>query len=183
MKTIDDVIIKDELNEPDWLEPNFDNIPDELKAQPWGVWRAEPRLDKDGNQTGKYNKAPLNPLTGYKVGANKPEKFGTFEDAMKAYKEKNYTGIGVLLTGNGITGIDIDDAAEVFEKRPEVEEWVKRAVKDGAHCEISPSRSGIRLFVAGKLVGGGKKKDCLEVYDDGRFLTVTGHTSGSKESK
>ena len=53
MKTIDDVIIEDELNKPDWLEPNFDNIPEELKAQPWAVWKAEPRLDRDGNPTGK----------------------------------------------------------------------------------------------------------------------------------
>lgn len=182
MKTIDDVIIEDELNEPDWLEPDFDNIPDELRAQPWAVWKAEPRL-KDGKRTGKWNKAPRNPLTGRKEGANQPEKFGTFEEAMKAYKEKNYSGVGVLLTGNGITGIDIDDAAEVFEKRPEVEEWVKKAFKDGAHCEISPSSNGIRVFVAGSLEGGGRKKDNLEVYDDGRFLTVTGHVIGSKEGK
>ena len=183
MNTIDDVIIEDEFKEPDWLEPNFDNIPDELKAQPWGVWKAEPRLDKDKKHTGKWNKAPRNPLTGQKVGANQPKKFGTLAEAMKAYKEKNYSGVGVLLTGNGITGIDIDDAAEVFRKRPEVEEWVKKAVNDGAHCEISPSSSGVRLFIAGNLEGGGKKKNCLEVYDDGRFLTVTGHTIGGKEDK
>jgi len=164
-----------------WLEPQFENIPEELKQQPWAVWKAEPRLDNNGNPTGKYNKAPLNPLTGYKVGANKPEKFGTFDDAMKAYKEKNYSGVGVLLTGNGITGIDIDDAAEVFEKRPEVEEWVKKAVKDGAHCEISPSQNGVRLFIKGNLTSGGRKVGGLEIYDDHRFLTVTGHTIAKKE--
>ena len=117
------------------------------------------------------------------MGAKKPEKFGTFEEAMKAYKEKNYSGVGILLTGNGITGVDIDDAAEVFEKRPEVEEWVKKAFKGGAHCEISPSRSGIRLFFNGALKDGGKKKEGLEIYDNGRFLTVTGHTIGNKGDK
>ena len=49
--------------------------------------------------------------------------------------------------------------------------------------EPIPSSNGIRVFVAGSLEDGGRKKDNLEVYDDGRFLTVTGHVIGSKEGK
>ena len=63
--------------EPDWLEPDFKNIPEELKNEPWAVWKAEPRK----GQPGKYNKAPINPLTGRRVGANQPDQFGTFEEA------------------------------------------------------------------------------------------------------
>ena len=166
--------------EPDWLKPDFNKIPDELKKQRWGVWQAEPRFDKNGNPTGKYNKAPRNPVTKRKIGTNQPDAFGTFEQAKKAYEDGNLTGVGVLLIGTGITGIDIDDAVEVFEKRPEVGDWVKKAIKSGAHCEISPSGNGIRVFIAGILNDGGRKKDSLEVYDDRRFLTVTGHTIGGK---
>ena len=183
MSKKDGETLLDEVNEPNWLEPKFNNIPDELKAQPWGVWKAESRLDKDGNRTGKWNKAPRNPLTGMKIGANQPNKFGTFEEAKKAYQTGKYSGVGVLLTKCGITGIDIDDAAEVFDERPEVTDWVKKVLKAGALCEASPRQNGLRVFVNGSLEGGGRKKDCLEIYDDGRFLTVTGHTIASKESK
>jgi len=166
---------------PNWLEPQFENIPKELKEQPWAVWKADARLDNEGIPTGKYNKAPLNPLTGYKVGANKPEKFGTFEDARRAFETGKYTGVGVLLTGNGITGIDIDDAANLFNEKQEVKGWVKRAIKEGAYCETSPSQNGVHLFVKGSLSSGGRKSGGLEIYDDQRFMTVTGHVIPKKD--
>ena len=163
-----------------WLKPQFENIPEELKEQPWAVWKAEPRLDRDGKPTGKYNKAPLNPLTGYKVGTDKPEKFGSFHEAMQAYATGRYTGIGVLLTGNGITGVDIDDAPELLKERPEIKKWLQDAIDCGAYCEISPSGNGYRAFIYASLPQGCRKKvGQLEIYSDVRFLTVTGNIVGS----
>jgi primase-polymerase (primpol)-like protein len=156
-----------------WLKPNFNNIPDNLKSQPWAVWIAEPR---DG-QLGKYNKAPRSPLTGFKIGADKPELFGSFEQAKEAYQTGNYTGVGVLLTGNGIVGFDVDDYAITFTNRPDVKAWVEQATKgssDDAYAEISPSGNGLRLFVRGNLPDQGRKVGSLEVYDNKRFLTITG---------
>ena len=40
-----------------WLKPEFENIPEELEAQPWAVWTAEPRP----NNPNKFNKAPRSP--------------------------------------------------------------------------------------------------------------------------
>lgn len=156
-----------------WLKPNFDNIPDDLKQQPWAVWIAEPRSDKPG----KYNKAPRSPVTGFKIGSNQPQLFGTFEQTKAAYESSNYTGIGVLLTGNGIVGFDIDDYLNTFAKTPEVQAWVKKAISDQtnpAYAELSPSGKGLRLFVRGELPEKGRKSGCLEVYDNVRFLTITG---------
>ena len=87
-----------------FLAPQLANIPDALKQQPWAVWIAEPRDGKPG----KFSKAPRCPKGGYRVGANQPEKFGTFAEAHAAYEAGRYTGVGVLLTGNGIIGVDID---------------------------------------------------------------------------
>jgi putative DNA primase/helicase len=165
-------------SKPNWLKPEFENIPDELKKQPWGLWIAEPRLDRVGNPTGKYNKAPRNPLTGIKVGANQPLKFGSFEEAKKGYETGRFTGVGVLLTGNGITGIDIDDARDTFIERPDVKKWFDNAVESGAYSEISPSGTGYRLFIYSLLPEKGKKVGTLEIYDDVRFLTVTGNIDG-----
>jgi|UniRef100_UPI004047CA7E primase-polymerase (primpol)-like protein len=166
-----------QISEPDWLEPDFESIPEELKKQPWAVWKAEPRK----GQPGKYNKAPINPLTGYRVGADKPELFCTYEEAKNAYGSGGYTGVGVLLTGNGITGIDIDSAVDLLKEKPEIKKWLKQAKDAGAYCEISPSQTGIRVFILGTIGGNGRNGGGLEIYDDKRFLTVTGKVLGGKK--
>ncbi len=158
-------------NVPSWLQPEFGCIPEALKQQPWAVWKAEPRSGK----LGKYNKAPLQPTGGYKIGANQPEKFGTFDEAKAAFVRGGYTGVGVLLTGNGIIGVDIDDYVDTLETQFSVRQWVACAIGGGAYCEKSPSGNGLRIFMAGKLPGTGRKSGSLEIYDDVRFLTVTGH--------
>jgi primase-polymerase (primpol)-like protein len=157
-----------------FLAPQFGNIPDALRQQPWAVWKAEPRP----NNPDKYNKAPCCPTGGYKIGTNQPEKFGTFDAARATYDRGGYTGVGVLLTGNGIIGVDIDYFEDTFKVQPAVREWVAAATKDGAYCEKSPSGNGLRLFMAGKLPAKGRKSGPLEIYDDVRFLTVTGHAVG-----
>jgi len=154
-----------------FIKPRFDHIPDALKQQPWAVWIAEPRPGKPG----KFNKAPRCPKSGYKIGVNQPEKFGTFAEAHAAYEAGGYTGVGVLLTSNGIIGVDIDDYKDTFATKPDVKQWVLRAVDEGAYGEYSPSGRGLRLFMRGKLPGSGRKSGPMEIYDDVRFLTVTGH--------
>jgi primase-polymerase (primpol)-like protein len=165
--------------EPHWLKPKFNNIPEELKQQPWAVWRAEPR---DGS-VGKYHKAPCSPSTGRKIGTDKPELFGTFDEAVEAYKSGEWTGIGVLMTGNQIVGIDIDDAIKLFDEKPEIKTWVDDALNAGVYCEISPSGTGFRLFTLGTLPSKGRKYKGLEIYANVRFLSVTGHTLFRKVKK
>ena len=165
---------REESYQPTWLKPQFENIPVELRKQLWAVWRAEKKFDKEGSPTGKWGKAPRSPKTGLMIGADKPTLFATFEEAKNAYETGSYTGVGVLLAGNGITGVDIDDAVNLFEERPQVRDWVKEAIKSGAYCEMSPSNTGLRIFFNGKLNGKGRKVGGLEIYDDKRFLTVTG---------
>ena len=162
--------------QPNWLPPLPENIPQALKLQPWAIWIAEPRP----NNPNKFNKAPRSPSGGYKIGANKPELFGTFDSAYAAYERGGYTGIGVLLTGNGIVGVDIDDVDATYEAQPYVKHWVESALTAGAYCEYSPSGTGLRLFMTGKLPGKGRKSGPLEIYDDVRFLTVTGHVISSE---
>ncbi len=163
--------IYDTTAQPRWLKQLPDNIPHALHTQPWAVWIAEPRHGKPG----KYNKAPRSPSGGYKVGTDKPHLFGTFDAACAAYERGGYTGIGVLLTGNGIIGVDIDDVDETYAAQPFIKPWVDSALDAGAYCEYSPSGTGLRLFMAGKLPAKGRKSGPLEIYDDVRFLTVTGH--------
>lgn len=170
------------IQEPDWLEPIFENIPEELKKLPWAVWRAEPKFDKQGKPTGKWSKAPRNPKTGRMVGSNQPALFGTFEEAKKAYESGSYTGVGVLLTGNGIVGIDIDDGKNLIKQKNGLKQWLINASQSDIYCELSPSGTGLRAFLNGCFDGGGKKRDGLEIYQEERFLTVTGNIATCKEA-
>lgn len=155
-----------------FLPPIFENIPSALKECSWATWIAEPRPNKPG----KFNKAPRCPISGIKIGTDKPHLFGTYEQAKDAYDADGYTGVGVLLTGDGLIGVDIDDVKQTFVDRPEVKAWVKVAIKEGAYCERSPSATGLRLFMFGKPLPDTikRKHGNLEIYDNVRFLTVTG---------
>ena len=156
-----------------FLAPRFDNIPEGLKERHWAVWIAEPRTGKPG----KFNKAPRCPKTGSKIGTNKPHLFGTYDQAVAAYESGGYTGIGVLLTGDGLIGVDIDDASQTMSDQPAVAEWINTALASNAYCEYSPSNTGLRLFMSGDPLPDTVKckHGHLEIYDDARFLTVTGH--------
>lgn len=158
---------------PLFLAPIFDNIPAVLRELYWAVWIAEPRPGKPD----KFNKAPRSPKTGDKIGTDKPHLFGTYDQAVAAYEAGGYTGVGVLLTGNGLIGVDIDDYPKTVVDRPEVKAWVRDAIKADAYCEASPSGTGLRLFMLGEPLPDTvkRKHGNLEIYDDKRFLTVTGH--------
>lgn len=156
-----------------FLQPQFDNIPASLLKMPWAVWRAEPRPNKPG----KYNKAPRCPHSDRKIGADKPELFGSFEEAKSAYQNGPYTGVGILLIGNGIVGVDLDEVKTELSNNAALSQWLNLAIKCGAYCEYSPSKAGVRLFVLGDALPDDvmRKHGNLEIYDDQRFLTVTGH--------
>jgi len=60
--------------QPNWLTPIFQNTSLALQQLPWAVWIAEPKFDKDGNRTGKWNKASK---TATNIASNKPHQFRT----------------------------------------------------------------------------------------------------------
>ena len=119
-----------------FLAPRFENIPDGLKTLPWAVWTAEPRTNKPG----KYDKAPRSPKTGKKIGTDKPHLFGTYDEAVAAYEAGGFTGVGVLLTGDGLIGVDIDDVKQTISDQPAVKKWTDSALAVDAYCEVSPRR-------------------------------------------
>lgn len=156
------------------LQVKIENIPDELKPLRWAVWRSIPRDD------GKIGKPPCNPVTGRMIGTDKPELWGVFDEAVAAYSTGGWDGIGVLMeTGNGIVGLDFDNIETIAAKDTPLRKLLKRAQDAGAYVERSPSGKGARVFVRGVLPGnGGRRKGGIELYNDKRFLTVTGHGEG-----
>ncbi len=159
-----------------WLPPNFANIPGQLKALRWAVWKGIPRNGKPG----KFDKPPCSPTTGRKIGTNKPELFSSYEEAKHAYEAGGWDGVGILLSaGCGIVGVDIDDAEETMRANPKVQEVCKVYRRRGGYIEQSPSGKGFHGYASGALPPGRRKVGPLEIYDNVRFLTVTGHGKGT----
>ena len=70
------------------------NIPEELKKLPQRVCRKK--------------KIPFNPVTGVPAKAGQPATWASFEDAVNAYENGGYDGIGFEFNKNGVVGIDLD---------------------------------------------------------------------------
>lgn len=163
-----------------------DGIPAEMKARrQWVCWRYEP----DGN--GRPTKVPYQP-NGRKASSTDANTWGSFADAFDAYcnSHSNFSGIGYVFSGepDDFVGVDLDDVrdAETGELHPwrpdqrRCDRWVDDAPEPAeiitmlaSYAEISPSLSGVKVFVRGDLAQGGKAGD-FEAYSRGRYFTVTG---------
>lgn len=149
-------------------------VPSELKASPqWVCWclgAARPE--------GKREKVPHDPRTGAAAKVNDPATWATFEEAIAA--AHRYDGIGFVLTASSpFVGVDLDGC-----RNPETSaiEARARAIVDrlASYTEASPSGTGVHVIVRGRLPAGRRKRDGIEMYDRGRFFTVTGdHIAGT----
>ncbi|WP_143705502.1 hypothetical protein [Pollutimonas subterranea] len=110
------------------------------------------------------------------ASVNDPHTWGSFENAKTAYREGERAGIGFVLNGDGLVGIDLDGCVE--RGKPDMRAI---ALLDRIGCgyvEFSPSGKGLRSFGF-----SGPPRRCkgvmdgisVEVYSTSRYLTVTGH--------
>lgn len=139
----------------------FENFPEELKALPqWVVRRG---------------KVPINPHTGGGAKAGKPDTWGTFEQAVQA--SAGYDGVGFEFHNNGIVGVDLDHVIDPVtgEVDPAALEAVERL---NSYTEYSPSGTGLHIYVRGKIPVSGKRSGPREMYQAGRYFTVTGKPFG-----
>ena len=147
------------------LQPRFENFPKELQRHhQWVVWKGK--------------KIPYDPTRpNSKANVNDPYSWGSFNQADAAYSEGGWLGVGFVLTGNGIAGVDLDKC--VVDGKPKTEALQLLAAMDAAYIEYSPSGNGLRAFgyASQPITGVRGQLDGLsaELYTKGRYLTVTGH--------
>ena len=144
------------------LPHRYAHVPSELRAlDQWVVW--------------KKGKVPFNARTGRPASVADPRTWSSFEDAIEALeRDADYIGIGFMFAaGGGIFGFDADKQRdpETGAIAPEARAWLDRFA---TYAEVSPSGTGIHAIGYGTLPGEGKKRAPFEVYDSGRFFTVTG---------
>lgn len=157
-----------------YLPPRADTIPPELTViDQWVAWRLEQRADRKAGGM-KLTKVPVDPLTGSHARSNSKATWGTFEQAWQRYQRDSLDGVGFVLTLEaGIVGIDVDHCRD--PETGALDDEALAIVREiDSYAELSPSGTGIRIFARGKLPKGWRKRGRVEMYDSGRFLTVTG---------
>lgn len=158
---------------PGLIQPNLEAVPMELQEYPqWVVWKAVEKKKRDGSV--KVTKIPHNPKTGKPASSNRPETWGTFDDACEAYLIEGYTGIGFVFTTNDpFVGVDLDNC---FDESGNLRDDARRAVDElQSFTERSPSGKGLHIICKGELPSAGHcdNKAGREMYQEGRFFTIT----------
>lgn len=150
------------------MSHNFRNIPSDLQFyRQWIVWKYE---EVEGAL--KPTKVPYAPAFSGKASVTNPNTWGTFEEAIDAFERGGFDGIGFVLTQDDpFCFIDYDDT-KGDESLMAWHQSVHNTLD--SYSEWSPSGTGVHSIVKGSVVRG-RRKNCLEVYCDVRFMTMTGN--------
>ena len=163
---------------PDPLGVEPDAVPETLtEREAWVCWRYKFDTDRD-----EWTKVPVDADTGGFAKSTDLDTWVSFATAL-AFHERADTdtdGVGfVVHDGNTVLGLDLDDCRD--PDTGDLEAWADDLLDDvPTYAEVSPSGTGLRLFGLGFVPDGGNRGDVdagtghLEMYDSGRYLTVTG---------
>ena len=147
-------------------------FPKELcSLRQWICWRLEPDPKSD-----KPRKVPYDPKTGRKASSTNPESWATLAEAQAAREKFLFTGIGFVFTAEcGIVGVDIDHCRNEDGSFTDVAKAILK--KAQSYTEISPSGSGLHIFLRGIMPGKGNKNSTsgVEMYAAARYFTMTGN--------
>jgi putative DNA primase/helicase len=160
-------------------EVNAAAIPEELRHLPfWVCWKFILR-------GGRWTKPLLNARTGGNADSTKPATWSDFRTAFEFYQRRKpeIAGIGfVFADSNPYAGIDLDHCLDPATGRLSdlAAEIISRV---RTYTEESPSRTGLKLFLRGKLPAtdaSGRPLRCkepklgVELYCRARYFTLTG---------
>ncbi len=173
-------------------------IPAELLARAqWVDWRLTDVVDK---KTGEISstKVPHHPR-GWLASSTKPATWSTYKAACAAADRGQHDGIGYVFSiDDPFAGIDLDGC-----RNPDsgaLAGWGYDIILQlHSYSEVSPSQTGVKIFVRARLpipdgetASAGRKKNlpgaesfgpkapAIEVYDWGRYFTITGqHIPGT----
>jgi putative DNA primase/helicase len=137
---------------------------DELAAYAqWVCWKW---TERDGKKT----KPPYDAKTGGLASSTDPATWATYAEAIAT--GSRFDGVGFVVTDlDPYVGVDLDHCVS---DEGRIAPWAAAIVAAlNSYTEITPSGHGLRTFVRGKLPAGGRKRGHLEIYDSGRYFTIT----------
>ena len=159
----------------------YDKIPAELKQlKNWVCYRLQRR------DNGDLGKIPVNPKTLQDAKADDPSTWGSFEEATAAAARHpdRVAGIGFEFGNSPYFGIDLDHITDAGGNFLQEALTIVDAVD--SYTELSPSGAGLHIICRGSYPDGWKKKKGviagqgdIEMYQTGRYFTVTGNVFGA----
>lgn len=170
---------------PERCNINAGAIPAELKELPqWVAWKW--RWDKGRR---KWDKPPVNASTGWGAKTNDPSTWSSFEKAISVCDQNHsLAGVGFVFTADDpFFGIDIDNCISADGELSQLAQDIIATFPE-TYCEISPSGIGLKLLLRGSLPQGLLKQKRngklvgVEIYELGRYFTVTGQRWGDAPS-
>jgi putative DNA primase/helicase len=152
---------------PEPLPVNFEHMPRRLQdCDHFVVWKYAVVDDE-------IKKPPFSPRTGRAASVRTPATWGSLQEARTAYETGKFAGIGIVLTSNmGIVALDIDHCITDGHVSEDAQQMIHAL---HSYTEASPSGTGIRILLEGKLPGGLRRQGTVEMYEDLRYVTLTGH--------
>ena len=128
--------------------------------------------------TADHAKVPHSPRSGNRASPTNPTDWGTFSDATDAATRRGHR-IGFCLTSRDpFVLIDLDNCRAPLTGT--LEPWATDILArfPGTYAEISVSGTGIHIvgMMSHPLPAGRRKGPRVELYDDGRYVVMTGDT-------
>jgi primase-polymerase (primpol)-like protein len=144
----------------------------------WVCWRYEVR-------EGKWTKPPVNARSGRLADITSPSTWSTYSEAFDTYRRCGYDGIGFVVHkkteehADPFVVLDLDHCRD--PQSGSIELWAQEIIDAlASYTELSPSGTGIRVIVRGRLPEGARnRKDHFEVYESSRYVTITGQVLDS----
>jgi putative DNA primase/helicase len=145
---------------------------DLLEYKQWVLWRS-------AEVNGRVTKIPISPWSGKAAACDKPQTWSTYRHARYALRRHLCDGIGFVFTeADPFCGIDLDHCRAMSGTIcPEALRLIRRFE---TYAELSPSGTGVHILARATLAGTGRRTGKIEMYDRGRYFTVTGrHLTGT----
>jgi hypothetical protein len=154
------------------VRSRLDNVPAELLETPqWVSRRGKVPLDPKSGSNAKVNSDPEDPKKAR-------DTWGAVGEAISFAEREGLGGVGFVFSEDDpYCGVDLDDCRD--PETGNIAEWAQEIIDDlDSYTEISPSGTGVHVIVRGVLPRSGKRGK-IEMYDSGRYFTVTGeHLEG-----
>jgi primase-polymerase (primpol)-like protein len=146
-----------------------------VERDQWIAWTTEMR---DGKET----KVPINPETEEYAKSNESKTWTDFDTADETARSSDDYGLGFVFTHDDpFVGVDLDDVRD--PKTGAVDEDARFIIEQiNSYTELSPSDTGYHIIAKGSLPPGRKRHGGVEMYEHGRFFTMSAnHVDGSPQ--
>jgi len=151
---------------PPRFEHHPEGVTDELKLDEAWVCCDESKVPLVATASGAV----------YAASSTDPKTWRSYEDAYDAWHENewSFAGVGrVIRDTEPLVGVDLDKCLD--PDTGELTPWASRLLtRLDSYAEVSPSLTGVKVWVKAPTNTRAHVKPGLEIYPRGRYFTVTG---------